>query len=110
LNLAPRLGIAYSFDKARMVLRAGFGMYHARYSGALINSLFTNNSVYQTSQSFNGNNAADIAAGPVYPNILASSANARGNSTVQFAASDLRTPYTEQGTLPSSASSTRISA
>jgi len=99
LNLAPRLGIAYSFDNGKMVLRAGFGMYHARYTGALINSLFTSNSVYQTSQSFNSNNAADLAAGPVYPNILASSSNARGASTVQFAAPDLRTPYTEQGTL-----------
>jgi outer membrane receptor protein involved in Fe transport len=109
LNLAPRLGIAYSFDNAKMVLRAGFGMYHARYTGALINSLFTNNSVYQTSQSFNGNNASDLAAGPVYPNIIPSSANALGNSTVQFAAPD-RPPARSREPWPSNARSPPISA
>src|SRR5262245_11374438 len=99
LNLAPRLGAAYSLEKIKMVIRAGFGMYHARYTVALMNSLFTNNSVYQLSATYNSNNASDLGAEPAYPNILASSSTARAGSTVQFAAPDLRTPYTEQGTL-----------
>ncbi len=95
LNFAPRVGLAYSFDNGKMVLRAGYGIYHARYSGALINGLFTNNAIYQSTVTLQSGDPT----GPVFPNHLASSAKAKAGSTVQFAEPGLTTPYTEQGTL-----------
>jgi hypothetical protein len=93
LNLAPRLGAAYSLD-SKTVLRAGFGTYHARYSGTLVSSLLTNNAVYQSSVYVASSNSA---VGPVFPNKLTTS-NLASSTTVEFAAPSLRTPYTEQGT------------
>ncbi|MFB3830178.1 MAG: carboxypeptidase regulatory-like domain-containing protein, partial [Bryobacteraceae bacterium] len=94
-NFAPRLGIAFSIN-GKTLVRAGYGLYHARYSGVLLQSLFTNNAVYQSQVSLTSSN---YAAGPVFPNRLEASNLARGGTTVEFAAPDLRTPYTQQGTL-----------
>lgn len=97
LNFAPRAGIAYALDKSgKTVVRAGFGMYHQRYPGMLISSLFSNNAVFQKSLTLT---SSQYAAGPIFPNSLASSAAAKAGSTVEFADPNLRTPYTEQGTL-----------
>jgi hypothetical protein len=95
LNLAPRVGVAYSLTP-KTVLRAGFGIYHQRYAGILINSLITNNAIYQKALSLT---SAQLALGPAFPNKLASSDLAKAGSTVQFADPNLTTPYTEQGTL-----------
>lgn len=94
-NFAPRIGLAYSLGP-RTVLRAGFGVYHQRYAGILMSSLFTNNAVYQKALSLT---SSQLALGPAFPNKLASSDLARTGSTVEFASPTLRTPYTEQGTL-----------
>jgi len=97
LNLAPRIGIAYSLGvSGKTVLRAGYGIYHQRYAGILISSLFTNNAVYQKSLSLT---SSQYAVGPSFPNRLASSDLAKAGSTVEFADPSLRTPYTQQGTL-----------
>jgi TonB dependent receptor-like, beta-barrel len=100
LNLAPRLGIAYSVNE-KTVVRGGFGMFHARFPGSLVNSLFTSNGVYQTSVTLQSANAAQLAAGPVYGNTLGGMIPgfATGGTNIQFAAPNLRTPYSEQGTL-----------
>jgi hypothetical protein len=95
LNFAPRVGVAYSLG-SRTVVRAGFGMYHQRYAGILVSSLFTNNAVYQKALSLT---SAQLALGPAFPNRLASSDLARTGTTVEFASPNLRTPYTEQATL-----------
>ncbi len=92
-NFAPRIGVAYGLGN-KTVLRAGFGVYHARYTGTLMASLLTTNGVYQTSAYISSSN---IAVGPVFPNKLAATELASA-TTVQFAAANLRTPYTEQGT------------
>jgi outer membrane receptor protein involved in Fe transport len=94
-NFAPRLGVAYRLND-KTVLRAGFGIYSARYSGVLMQNLINNNAVYQQSLSLTSSN---YSAGPVFPTRLASSSLARGGTTVEFADKNLRTPYTEQGTV-----------
>jgi hypothetical protein len=100
LNLAPRLGLAYSLNE-KTVVRAGFGMFHARFPGSLIDNLFTNNGVFQTSISLQGTNPAQLASGPVYGNALTNppAGASVGAANIQFAAPNLRTPYSEQGTL-----------
>jgi len=96
VNFAPRIGIAYGLND-KTVIRAGYGMFYARFPGGLINDLWKNNGLYQTSLSLSSSTASQLAAGPVYPNRLVSSANAAGSSTIQFADPNLRTPYSEQG-------------
>ncbi|PWU01362.1 MAG: hypothetical protein C5B51_22885 [Terriglobia bacterium] len=94
-NLEPRIGIAYSLDD-KTVIRVGYGIYHQRYTGVLVSGLFTNNAVYQKSLNLT---SSQYSLGPGFPNVLASADQARAGTTVEFAAPDLRTPYTEQGTL-----------
>lgn len=100
LNFGPRAGLAYSLNE-KTVLRAGYGLFYARVPGSLINNLITGNGVYQTSVTLQGNNPAQLAAGPVYWNALAGppSMATVGAANIQFAAPNLRTPYSEQGTL-----------
>ncbi|MCU1257295.1 MAG: TonB-dependent receptor, plug [Bryobacterales bacterium] len=100
LNLAPRIGLAYTLNE-KTVLRAGYGMFHARFPASLISNLFTNNGNYQWAISLQNTNPLQVANGPVYPNALSGlPPNATiGAANVQFAAPNLRTPYTEQGTL-----------
>jgi hypothetical protein len=100
LNLAPRIGLAYSINE-KTVLRAGFGTYFARFPGSLIDNLFTNNGVFQTSIALQATNPAQYASGPVYWNALpnAPAGSTVGGANIQFAAPNLRTPYSEQGTV-----------
>jgi hypothetical protein len=100
LNLAPRMGLAYTLNE-KTVLRAGYGIFHARFPASLINNLFTNNGNYQWAISLQNSNPLQVANGPVYPLALSSlPANATiGAANVQFAAPNLRTPYSEQGTV-----------
>lgn len=100
LNFAPRLGLAYSLNE-KTVLRAGYGIFYARFPGSLIDNLFSGNGVYQTSITLQGNNPAQLAIGPVYWNALrgAPPGVSSGAVNIQFAAPNLRTPYSEQGTI-----------
>jgi hypothetical protein len=100
LNLAPRLGLTYSVNE-KTVVRAGFGMYHARFPASLIDNLFSNNGVFQNSIALQSNNSAQLASGPVFWNALAGAppGMAAGAANIQFAAPNLRTPYSEQGTV-----------
>jgi hypothetical protein len=97
-NWAPRFGFAYSLGE-KTVFRGGYGMFYARYPGALLQTLYFNNGVYQPAGSLNGTLASDLAAGPVFPNRLPSNAATlpAGSVDLTFAAEDLRTPYTLQG-------------
>ena len=98
LEFMPRVGVAYSFGNGKMVARAGYGIFFSRYQDGLISNLFQNNAVLQPSVSLSGANPAQLAAGPVYPNVLASSSLAKNGTTVQFAAPNMRAPYSEQAT------------
>ena len=110
-NFAPRLGVTYRLND-KTVVQAGFGVFHARFQGGTIDNLFTTgNGIYQTSMTLTGCPAgtvgctstqiAQTAAGPVFPNTLASQPS---NGTVtapslQFLAPNLKTPYSEQGNI-----------
>ncbi len=100
---APRIGFAYSLDsQSKTVLRGGYGMFYARYPGGLINTFFLGNGIYQKSISLQSSNAADKAAGPVFPNVLPNSGNYNppaGSVSLNIAASDFRAPYTQQANL-----------
>ena len=62
-NFAPRLGVAYSFNNDKTVLRAGWGMFYARFPGALITSLDTLN-FQQRDLNLQGNVASSLALWP----------------------------------------------
>jgi len=100
-GFAPRVGIAYALDnQSKTVIRAGYGIFYARYPGGLINTLFLGNGIYQKSVSFTGSVPADKANGPVFPNVLPGSAGFNppaGSVSLNMAAADFRAPYTQQG-------------
>ena len=70
-NFAPRVGIAYSFNKSRTVLRAGYGIFYSRYPGGLINTFFTRNGISQPSVNFNGTVRSGSGKRPGVPEQLA---------------------------------------
>jgi hypothetical protein len=100
-NFAPRFGLAYSFPDQKTVVRGGYGIFYARIPGALLQNLYFNNAAYQAQLTLNGSVAADLAAGPVFPNIMPPEFGTTrtpppGSVDVQFAAEDFRSPYTQQ--------------
>lgn len=98
-NFAPRIGAAYSFNHDRTVVRAGYGIFYARLPSASVIRLQQRNGVIQQTGTLNGSNPAQLAAGPTFPERLPSLAGAVGLTNVTFAASNLKTPYTEQADL-----------
>ena len=98
-NLMPRIGLAYSLN-SKTVLRAGYGMFYARFAGSTLANLFTGNAVSTTAVSLSSTQAAQLAAGPVFPNILSAvpSGVSLSAASFQFADPNLKTPYSEQGT------------
>jgi hypothetical protein len=98
-NFAPRFGLAYAFDDNKTVLRAGYGIFFARFQGGLINTLHLENGIVQKQISLNGAIAADVALGPVFPGRLPGIDRnpPAGTVDVTFAAPDFRNPYTQQG-------------
>jgi hypothetical protein len=92
-NFAPRIGLAYSLN-SKTVLRAGYGLYYARYVAGMINTLFTANDVYTQFLSIT---SASSAGAPIFPNALTTATGAlAGNRSITFAAPNMRNPYTEQ--------------
>lgn len=100
LNFMPRIGLAYRIND-KTVIHGGFGTFYARLVGGLIDNFFTTNGVYQIADSLSSTNATQLAAGPSFPNILAAPPTGASvsASTLQFAAPNLKTPYSEQATL-----------
>ncbi|PYS01271.1 MAG: hypothetical protein DMG16_13535 [Acidobacteria bacterium] len=99
-NIAPRAGVSYRIN-SNSVIRAGYGMFFARYQSGLINRLFTNNNVYRKAITYNSATSEQLAAGPVYPNYLPSTAfnPLPGTVDITFADKSLRNPYTHQANL-----------
>ena len=97
-NFAPRLGIAYQLVPDKTILRASWGMFYARFPGALITTLNTVN-VQQVSINLQSSRPADVANGPSFPGPLPSlgAIAAQGGTSVTYAGPNFRTPYTMQG-------------
>ncbi|MEP6715460.1 MAG: TonB-dependent receptor [Terriglobia bacterium] len=98
-NWAPRVGISYALTKDQKTLfRAGYGMFYARFQSGLVENLFLSNGIYQTAISYNAGTAAQLAAGPVYPNNLPSTSFSPPAGSVDLLVADknLRNPYTHQ--------------
>jgi Carboxypeptidase regulatory-like domain/TonB dependent receptor len=98
-NIAPRLGISYSFNRTKTVVRAGYGIFYARYQGGLIDTFFLQNGMSQQLVTLNGGVPQDLAAGPVFPNKLipAGRGAPTGTTDLTFAAPNFRNAYTQQG-------------
>jgi hypothetical protein len=97
-DFSPRVGMAYRIND-KTVFRGGFGLFYARMLGGLIDNLWTTNGIYQIADSLSNSNSAQLAAGPNFPNVLAAppSGASVSASTIQFAAPNLKTPYSAQG-------------
>lgn len=100
-GIAPRIGFAYALDsQSKTVVRAGYGMFHARYPGGLINTLILGNGIYQKSITLNSSSATDRAAGPSFPNVLPTNSTTynppAGSVSLNIASKDFRAPYTQQ--------------
>ena len=96
-DFAPRVGLAYNLNGGKTVLRAGYGMFYARFQTGLINTLFLSNNLYQEVITLTA--ASDISnLGPVYPNYLPSTTKTPppGTTDITFADKNLRNPYTGQ--------------
>lgn len=101
-NVSPRVGISYALtNDQKTLIRAGYGIFYARYQTGLIENLFLTNGVYQTSISYNSATAAQLAAGPVYPNNLSATTFSppAGSVNILFADKNLRNPYTHQANI-----------
>ncbi len=103
-NFAPRIGLAFGFNRARTVLRAGYGIFYARYPGGVVSTLFLENGLYQRSIQLERRFLSDQEASPVFPNPLPpsaanSSALAGLPTDLTMASPDYRNPYTQQGDL-----------
>lgn len=95
----PRIGLAYRLDN-KTVLRAGYGVFFARIPAAPLQDLFTTGTgAVVSSISLSNTQPAQFAAGPMFPNILPGVPGGINTSSVslQFAAPNWKTPYTEQG-------------
>lgn len=100
-NFAPRIGVACAFHNAKTVVRAGYGLFYARFQGGVINTFHLNNGLYQKVISLNASQPADLAVGPVFPNRLPAIDRdpPPGTVDIAFAGKDYRNPYTQQGDL-----------
>jgi hypothetical protein len=95
----PRIGLAYRLDD-KTVLRAGFGTYYARVPAAMLQDLFTTGTgVVVSTISLSSTQAAQLKAGPVFPNILPGvpSGISTGSVGLQFVSPNWKTPYSENG-------------
>ncbi len=98
-NYAPRFSLSYALGD-KTVIRGGYGIFYARFQGALLDTLLLTNGVYQSTGSLQGTVAADLANGPVFPNVLPNAAAMRpGSVDLEYAAKGFRNPYTQQADL-----------
>ena len=69
-NVAPRFGVAVAFNRSRSVVRAGYGIFYARYHTGLITTFFQENGIGQPSIHLETRFLASPQSGPVFPDAL----------------------------------------
>ena len=90
---SARRSFVWPGTRRKTVIRAGYGIFYARYQTGLVNTLFVNNNVYQQSITYNSGTAAQLAA-PVYStSSLPRSSTPAGTTDIIFADQNLRNPY-----------------
>src|ERR1017187_4421081 len=93
-EFSPRLSLNYSLDD-RTVIRAGYGMFYARFHGNMLDTLYLGNGHYQTSISINGTGVG----APLFNTALPSATGLPVSTiSLQFADPKFHAPYTQQGT------------
>ena len=77
------------------MIRAGYGMFYARFHGNMLDTLYLGNGHYQTSISINGT----AAGAPLFNTVLPSATGLPASTiSLQFADPKFHAPYTQQGT------------
>ncbi len=112
LNIAPRVGLAYSFGESRpLVVRAGYGLFYTRIPQVYNSAVESKNGLSKDALLLNNTNFYDHQIFPQYPNTLVacgslSQACAVPDSLAQFTTSDVsafsttfRTPEVHQASL-----------
>jgi outer membrane receptor protein involved in Fe transport len=92
-NFAPRIGIAWS-PNPKTVVRAGYGIFYARFPSGTIARLHQLNGVVQRSLTLQGNNPVDAAVGPTFPARLANLDRTPPPGTVTLAFADPQACHT----------------
>lgn len=94
-NFAPRVSLSYMLND-KTVLRAGYGVFWARYHGNGLATLLLGNGITQQ----NIYVTASTAGSPVFPNVLSySSTLPSGTVNLGYAVDGFHAPYTQQGNL-----------
>jgi hypothetical protein len=93
-DFAPRIGLAYALG-SKTVIRAGYGIFYARFHGNMLDTLFLGNGLYQPAISI----GPSQAGAPIFPNTVPSANGLpSGSVKLEFAAPGFRNPYTQQST------------
>ncbi|HLJ44532.1 MAG TPA: TonB-dependent receptor [Bryobacteraceae bacterium] len=93
-EFSPRASFSYSLND-KTVIRAGYGIFYARFHGNMLDTLFLGNGQYQSSISL----GPTQTGAPVFPLTVPSATGfPSGAIKLEFAAPDFHAPYTQQGT------------
>jgi hypothetical protein len=103
-NFAPRIGLSYSLNGGKTLIRANYGIFYNRLPGASITRLQQLGGVIRKSFTLSSSSPAQFAVEPTFPNVFTSLAQVNAvlsPSSINsgFAKPGLATPYVQEWTL-----------